>query len=506
MATIKGIVESASLMFVVVTTGSEPRPATTAKVMWIGGTSKPSNMANSDIWLKESTTGATAPQFVTTTLNTMTQNVAFSQALVLNGTTPMSFTVTAGSLPAGLTIHSTTGNISGTPTSTGAYSFSITAVNAQGNATQSYSGQVTASAVPPTITTTTLSTMIQGTPFSQTLNATGTSPLSWTISGGLLPAGLSLNSSTGTISGTPTGTGSYSFTITATNSAGSDPQGFTGDIGSTGTAPEITTTSLTAMVAGTAFSQTIGRTGSTPMTWGLSTGTVPSGLAINSSTGVISGTPSAAGSYSFTVQATNAFGSDTQIFTGTIGAATTANEWTIHGIETWPLTSYTDADAGAWISAQYYQWTGATASPAGSKIVGAKLYIPSGSAHIGKTWRAALLLHPGTVANQSGQLDYAQYDVNGTKVEGSLLTAGWNTIRFAAEYDIPAPGGSWFIGTQIADGVSYLRDETYTQSAVRNPDQKNFYLAEMPIRSWYWDDMSGARWHGIDCIVKIPNA
>jgi hypothetical protein len=513
VTTIKGVLEAASLMFVIVTTGGESRPSTAAKVVWIGGTAKPSNMANGDIWLKEASTGTSAPQFVTTTLNTITQNVPFSQVMIVNGTTPMTFSVASGTLPAGLTLNSTTGGISGTPSAAGTYAFGITAQNAQGSATQTFNGTVTAAALAPTITTASINTITQGSAFSQTLNATGTQPISWTVSGGLLPAGLTLNSGNGTISGTPTGTGAYSFTITASNTAGTNAKGYTGTIGSTGTAPDILTTSLSAMQAGSSFSQTLTFTGSTPITWGISTGTIPSGLAINSSTGVISGTPSTAGSYSFTVQATNAFGSDTQAYTGTVSAATAPNIYSIFGATTWPLTSYTDGIVGGWQVQQYYAFTGGGSLPTGSKIVGARLYVPPGSAHIGKSWKAGLILNnTGTYYSSANRFDsVAALGSGNTSIKaGSALVSGWNEITFNQEYDPPqGAGNSWLIATMINNGDSYLYDTTYTQASVQNPQGKNFFLAELgttPVaRSWYLDNASQARWYGIDVLMKIPS-
>ena len=73
----------------------------------------------------------------------------------------------------------------------------------------------------PTITTTTLTDGTVGTSYSQTLTATGTTPITWSVSSGSLPTGLTL-SSDGKISGTPTTAGTYSFTVTATNTGGSD--------------------------------------------------------------------------------------------------------------------------------------------------------------------------------------------------------------------------------------------------------------------------------------------
>ena len=76
-------------------------------------------------------------------------------------------------------------------------------------------------AAAPSITTSSLSDGKMGEAYSQTLTATGTAPITWSIDGGL-PAGLSLNVDTGEISGTPTADGTAKFTVKATNSAGSN--------------------------------------------------------------------------------------------------------------------------------------------------------------------------------------------------------------------------------------------------------------------------------------------
>lgn len=508
MSTIKGLIEAKSLMPVSVSTGTETRPSTTAKVLWIGGTSKPLHMAEGDVWFRVVTGTSTAPEFLTTVLNTLTQGAVFSQALLLNGTTPMTFAVTGGSLPGGLSLHTGTGVISGTPTASGAYSFTVQATNSIGSDSQTFNGSVTSSAVAPDITTTTLSSLTQGTAFSQTLAATGTSPLTWTISAGTLPAGLVLNSSTGIISGTPTGTGSYSFAVQATNTAGSDSQTYSGTIASTGTAPTITTTVLDSLQAGFSFSQTLSRTGSTPMTWGVSAGTIPPGLTINSSTGVISGTPTTAASYSFTVQASNSFGSDTQVYTGSVAAGAGANVFSIFaGSTPFSLTSFSDAEVGAWLGHQYYATTPGLV--AGSKIIGARLYVPAGSAHIGSFWYGALVRQLSGFHPSAGTFPYTQFDSNGSKKAGAALVAGWNELLFDTEYDIVPVGGSWVIGVQIGDGSRYLHDSTFTNAAVQNLDGKPFCLSEVggvsASRCFYKGGNTTARSYGIDTLLRIPS-
>lgn len=497
-------------MPVFITTGSETRPTTPGKVLWIGSSTKPTNMIEGDIWFRVPTTGPVAPTITTTVLNTITQGVSFTQSLAVSGTSPFTFSLAAGSLPAGLSLNATTGVISGTPTSSGSYSFTIQANNATGSDTQAYTGTVSASAVAPTITTTVLDSLTQSTAFSQTLAATGTSPLTWTISAGSLPAGLSLGSSTGVISGTPTGSGAYSFTVQATNTAGNDTQAYSGTIASSGVAPTITTTSLSAMTQGVAFSQTLNKTGSTPMTWGVSAGTIPAGLSVNSSTGVISGTPSGSGSYSFTVQATNSFGSDTQLFTGTITASADSDVYSIFGT-TVPatLTSYTDAVSGDWMTHTFYQYGALTALPSGSKIIGARLYVPSGSAHIGQIWYAALIRNLTDSYPHAGTFPYTQYNTNGTKKAGSALVAGWNEILFDAEADVPSSPGTWYIGTQIGDGSRYMANASLTTSSIQNAQGKNIFLAETggaDISRHFYNSSTGSpiKWYGIDTLVRIP--
>jgi hypothetical protein len=102
--------------------------------------------------------------------------------------------------------------------------------NSLGDYTYAFTPISAAPADPPEITTTAVPAGSVGVVYDYTLEATGGGTIAWTITAGALPTGISLTSP-GVLSGTPTTGGSYTFTVTATNSAGSDSQGFTLSIG-----------------------------------------------------------------------------------------------------------------------------------------------------------------------------------------------------------------------------------------------------------------------------------
>jgi subtilisin family serine protease len=246
-----------------------------------------------------------APLTVTTTsLPGGTQNTAYSTTLAATGgTTPYTWSVASGTLPSGLMLASSTGVISGTPTGTGTSKFTVQVTDANSvTANQALSLTV---AAPPTVTTTSLPGSTQNTAYSMTLAATGgTTPYAWSISSGSLPSGLALASSTGVISGTPTGTGSSNFTVLVT-----DSNSVTANqaLSLTVAAPlVITTTSLPGGTQNTSYSATLAATGgTTPYAWSVTSGTLPAGLSLVASTGVVSGTPTGTGTSNFTVRVTD---------------------------------------------------------------------------------------------------------------------------------------------------------------------------------------------------------
>ncbi|MFN7975586.1 MAG: putative Ig domain-containing protein [Acidobacteriota bacterium] len=160
-----------------------------------------------------------------------------------------------------------------------------------------------------TITPASLPNGIVGTPYSQTLTASGgAAPYAWAITVGALPPGLALNAGTGVISGTPTTTGTYCFTATATDANQcTASQSYCLIVNPSGCTPiTISPTTLPNGLQGVAYSQTLTATGGTPpFTWAVTAGSLPPGLALGAASGVISGVPGSPGTYNFTVTATD---------------------------------------------------------------------------------------------------------------------------------------------------------------------------------------------------------
>ena len=166
-----------------------------------------------------------------TSLSVAQPNVPYSVLLSApGGVLPLSWTIASGSLPPGLMLGATSGQIAGTPYIQGSYAFAVQVMDASMPArsdTRNFTLKVGTAPDPLRISTSTVGPATVGTAYSATLAATGgTTPLTWSLSAGSLPAGLSLEGTSGRISGTPTAAGSYDFTVRVTDVA-QNPQSST---------------------------------------------------------------------------------------------------------------------------------------------------------------------------------------------------------------------------------------------------------------------------------------
>lgn len=137
----------------------------------------------------------------------------------VGGVLPYTWSVTAGNLPTGITLASTTGKFSGIPTASGTFTFTVTVRDSLG---QSAAKNLNITINPAlAISTTALSSGVVGTAYNQTIQISGgTNPTTMSIVSGALPPGLKFDSGTGLVSGTPTSSGTYPLTVRAVDSSG----------------------------------------------------------------------------------------------------------------------------------------------------------------------------------------------------------------------------------------------------------------------------------------------
>ena len=266
-------------------------------------TSAPQALMIATQWLASATAGTAYP----------TATLAAS-----GGVTPETWSVTAGALPAGLTLDATTGALSGTPTTAGTYDFTV------GLATDSEQTPATVTqpleiVVAPAATSTDLSASVP------TVAAGGSVTYTATVDAPVLPTGdvdftdnnTAVPSCQGvalsaTVPHTATCTLTYDtagdHSVTATYDGDTSTSTSTSTSATVTVEPatsplNITTTSMPSANAGTAYpTATLAASGGvTPETWSVTAGALPAGLALDATTGALSGTPTTAGTYDFTV-------------------------------------------------------------------------------------------------------------------------------------------------------------------------------------------------------------
>lgn|GEM_PF-1755263 len=277
-----------------------------------------------DTWLNvfDAATSAGAVEAVTALSGTNVDAVQLSSSGVVGfakgstPTLPMSygFTGTPNHVIAGLTPGASYHVSMGAgPVAT------ISAATGSGDTTASAAGVLTfdstgvPEAVAPTIVTTSLANGAVSAAYSQTLLATGTAPIRWSISSGTLPSWASLNASTGALTGTPDVAGTTYFAVQATNAAGTASQPLSITVTSRIVPPTVTTVALPNGAIGVPYSTALSASGTPPITWAVVSGALPGWATLNSLTGEITGTPDNKGTTAFIVEASNQAGASDKV-------------------------------------------------------------------------------------------------------------------------------------------------------------------------------------------------
>ena len=230
------------------------------------------------------------------------------------GTKPYTWSLSAGTLPTGLSLVASTGVISGKPTTTGIHNLTVKVTDATSSkpqtTTKSLSITIAAVVTPLQFSTGSLSAGQVGVGYSKMIQATGgTTPYHWSISSGALPSGLTLSAATGTISGKATKSGSSTFTARVADSTSPSQtatKSLTITVASAAAPVQITTTSVHSGQVGVPYSTTLLATdGTVPYRWSITSGSLPAGVTLAAATGTIAGTPTTSGTHSFTIHVTD---------------------------------------------------------------------------------------------------------------------------------------------------------------------------------------------------------
>jgi hypothetical protein len=254
--------------------------------------------------------GVAQAQVSITTASLADGKVGFSytaQLTLTGGTAPYTWTIITGTTPTGLSLSSS-GVISGTPTVAGSFAFTVKVTDSTpgGGGGPFTDTKALSINVPPAITTSFLPNGLINTNYSQTLSATpSATPLTWSISAGSLPAGLSLDPNTGAITGPPTASGTSNFTVKIVDGSSPTPLSGTANLSLT-IQPVLTVPAATLPIGivSAFYPVQLSSSGPPSPTWSLVSGLLPPGISL-SPNGSMLGQPATSGSFNFTVQATS---------------------------------------------------------------------------------------------------------------------------------------------------------------------------------------------------------
>jgi PKD repeat protein len=214
--------------------------------------------------------------------------------------------------PVAMTIDANTGLIQWTPTDIGEVNVTVLATNTGGTDSQNFT--IIVAAVPPVITSASITDANAGQLYSYDVEATGIPQPTFSLI--TSPAAMTIDANTSLIEWIPTQTGNFSVTVQATNAGGTDSQSFTIIVAPV--PPVITSVPVTDVNAGDLYSYDVEATGIPQPTFSLTT--APLDMTIDANTGLIQWTSLFNGDIPITVQATNTGGTDSQSFIITVVA------------------------------------------------------------------------------------------------------------------------------------------------------------------------------------------
>ncbi|HWL46027.1 MAG TPA: Ig domain-containing protein [Ilumatobacter sp.] len=277
---------------------------------------------NNEVGASTLTVG-TAPVWTTTELEGFQVGASFEAVVSASGQPAPTYSVAAGALPTGVSIDPVTGAVTGTPTTAGAYSFTLRAENAIGSTTHSYTGTVAPPATPPVWSDQQLASFKVGVAYADGVLATGIPAPTYLLFSGQLPDGITLVADSGVVEGTPTVAGSFTFVLRASNASGDIDASFTVDVEPADAAPTWVDETIGVPLVGVLFEDQVAATGYPAPTYALADGdALPAGLSLDPLTGAIAGTPTVAGPFEFTIEASNGVGTPaTATLTGEVVAA-----------------------------------------------------------------------------------------------------------------------------------------------------------------------------------------
>lgn len=257
-----------------------------------------------------------------------TVGAVYNYSYSSNGSPAPTYSLFAGTLPPGVFLNAATGQLFGTPTTGGIYSGIIIRASNVAGAFNSAPATITISGAPTAFTAVPVNGVV-GSPYTYTFAANGFPAPTYSVFSGVLPPGLSLNGTTGELSGTPTMAGVFGVTIIrASNGAGSiNSNSFSITIAGSPSSPtSFSAASPSIGTSGTPYSYTFAANGFPSPTFSIASGALPPGLTLNPVTGELSGTPTVSGSFGpITVNASNGSGTLTSsAFTIQINGAPTA--------------------------------------------------------------------------------------------------------------------------------------------------------------------------------------